>query len=283
MKHRANRANRPTASAGLPPGAVANFGTIANYGAAATSDPMAGVERVFIDGSNLLFALGRGSARESRPAMGGGPPMPAGAVIGRLRAAFPPSVIVDLVFDGRAIGGVKGRLATGLRVSYSGAETADRLIDEGVLAQLNADGPAGTWGILVVTDDRGLRNLVVSKGARVAGTAWLARRIGQSFDEAPSRGRPSGGGGPGGARGGRGPGGARGGRGPGGGGPGGGGPGPRGAGSSDGPGPRGAGSSDGPCHGRASRRGGPSIPGPKAGTTIGHRRAPRTLDLPDRD
>lgn len=215
MTRRANRRNRPMAAGRLPEAPPS--------GAAATSDPMAGVERVFIDGSNLLFALGRGPAGEHRPGMGGGPPMPAGAIIGRIRAAFPPSVIVDLVFDGRAAGGLKGRLATGLRVSYSGGETADRLIDEGVLAQLNADGPAGTWGILVVTDDRGLRNLVVSKGARVAGTAWLARRIGQSFDEAPSGSR------------------------------------------------------------RPAPRPGPSIPGPKAGTTLGHRRAPRSPDVPDRD
>ncbi|MEO8469287.1 MAG: NYN domain-containing protein [Chloroflexota bacterium] len=243
------RANRPVAPAPLP------------AGAAATSDPMAGVERVFIDGSNLLFALGRGPARENRPAMGGAPPVPPGAIIGRLRAAFPPSVIVELVFDGRALGGVNGRLATGLRVSYSGHETADRLIDEGVLAQLNADGPAGTWGILVVTDDRGLRNLVVSKGARVAGTAWLARRIGQSFDDAPSRGGP-GGRRSGGAAGGGHPGtGSRG-----------------GSGSGGGPGSGGR-----PGQGRATRRTGPSIPGPKAGTTLGHRRPPRAPDMPDRD
>lgn len=244
------RANRPVAPAPMP------------SGAAATSDPMAGVERVFIDGSNLLFALGRGPARENRPAMGGAPPLPPGAIIGRLRAAFPPAVSVELVFDGRALGGVNGRLATGLRVSYSGNETADRLIDEGVLAQLNADGPAGTWGILVVTDDRGLRNLVVSKGARVAGTAWLARRIGQSFDDAPSRG------GPGGGQRGAGSGGRSGG-------------GQRGSGSSGGPG--GAGSGGGPGQGRPTRRTGPSIPGPKAGTTLGHRRPPRAPDMPDRD
>ncbi|MES2210796.1 MAG: NYN domain-containing protein [Chloroflexota bacterium] len=190
-------------------------------GAAATADPMAGVERVFIDGSNLLFALGRGPVRERGAALTDGPPVPAGAVIGRLRAAFPPSVSVELVFDGRATGGVAGRLATGLRVSYSGRETADRLIDEGVLAQLHADGPAGTWGILVVTDDRGLRNLVQSKGARVAGTAWLARRIGQAFEDRPQRGGPA--------------------------------------------------------------RGRQAVPGPRAGTTIGHRRAPRTPNAQDRD
>lgn len=154
---------------------------------APSSDPLAGVERVFIDGSNLLFALGRGANAERAGAAGVAIPAPAGAIIGRLRAAFPPSVIVDLVFDGRPTGGVKGRLATGLRVSYSGFGSADRLIDEGVAAQLQADGPAGTWGILVVTDDRGLRDLVRSKGARTAGTAWLAGRIGRVMDERPGR------------------------------------------------------------------------------------------------
>ena len=146
-------------------------------GRTATTDPLAGVERVFVDGSNLLHALARGSSAAG--------PAPAGAVIGRLRAFFPPSVAVDLVFDGPAAGGIKGRLATGLRVSYSGRATADQVIDEGVAAQLAADGPAGTWGILVVTDDRGLRDLVNAKGARVAGTGWLMSRLGHMSGEAP--------------------------------------------------------------------------------------------------
>ncbi len=221
-------------------------------GSAASSDPMAGVERVFIDGSNLLFALGRGPVhgreRERRAGQSGAPPIPPGAVIGRLRAAFPATVSVELVFDGRATGGVAGRLATGLRVSYSGRDTADRLIDEGVLAQLNADGPAGTWGILVVTDDRGLRNLVQSKGARIAGTAWLARRIGQAVEEPPSRLR---------------------------------------SGSTRSGGPTratgtGSGGDRGAGHGSSGHRG-PGVPGPKAGTTIGHRRPPRAPDRPDRE
>ncbi len=161
---------------------------VAKVGPATLSDPMAGVERVFIDGSNLLFALGRGISRGTAISSGGAPPTPAGAIIGPLRAAFPPSVVVDLVFDGRPTGGVTGRLATGLRVSYSGFGSADRLIDEGVLAQLQADGPAGTWGILVVTDDRGLRDLVRAKGARTAGTAWLAGRIGRITHDNDRRG-----------------------------------------------------------------------------------------------
>jgi hypothetical protein len=159
----------------------------------AAGDPLAGVERVFIDGSNLLYALARGSR--------GADPAPAGAVIGRLRAAFPPSVAVDLVFDGPPSGGVTGRLATGLRVSYTGRVSADRRIDEGVAAQLAADGPAGTWGILVVTDDRGLREAVTAKGARTAGTAWLAGRIGRAVEERPRTAAGPGGGVGGGRRG----------------------------------------------------------------------------------
>ena len=160
-------------------------------GSAVNADPLAGVERVFIDGSNLLYALARGSGSRRQGGVPRGPDdgpgglAPAGAIIGRLRASFPPSVSVELVFDGPAHGGIKGRLATGLRVSYSGRASADSIIFEGVAAQLAADGPAGTWGILVVTDDRGLRDLVTARGARVAGTAWLAGRIGRIGEERP--------------------------------------------------------------------------------------------------
>jgi hypothetical protein len=208
--------------------------------AAATSDPLAGVERAFIDGSNLLHALARGIGGRG-PGTGRGPvteslPAPAGALVARMRAAFPPSVVVDLVFDGPAAGGIKGRLATGLRVSYSGRATADSVIDAGVAAQLDADGPAATWGILVVTDDRGLRDLVHAKGARTAGTAWLAGRMGRLGVEGPrddTRG---------------------------------------GAGSDARRGP-----------GATPRRGMPNPPGPKAGTTLGHRRPPRAHGPADRD
>jgi hypothetical protein len=153
-----------------------------------------------------------------------------------MRAAFPPSVAVDLVFDGPASGGIRGRLASGLRVSYSGRATADSVIEAGVAAQLDADGPAATWGILVVTDDRGLRDLVRSRGARTAGTAWLAGRMGGlGIDGAPDSRvhAPVGG--------------------------------VRRA-------PR-----------EARRRGAPSPPGPKAGTTLGHRRPLRPHDAADRD
>ena len=193
---------------------------------AATGDPLAGVERVLIDGSNLAFALARaGPGSRIRSAE----PAPMGAIVGRIRAAFPPATSVEIVFDGSARGSPNGRLATGMRVSYSGRGSADQLIDEGVAAQLAVDGPAGTWGILVVTDDRGLRDFVRAKGARVAGTAWLAGRLGrvgtaedQAADRTPgTRSRP--------------------------------------------------------------RSATPPAPLPRAGTTIGHRRPPRTPDELRRD
>jgi hypothetical protein len=102
-----------------------------------------------------------------------------------VRAAFPPAVRVDLVFDGSgdvgiARSGTFARAAQNLFVEHSGRQSADRVIDQAVEAQLRADGPAGTWGILVITDDRELRGLVQGKGARVAGTAWLAGRLGRA-------------------------------------------------------------------------------------------------------
>jgi len=223
-------------AAGRPGGRTAH-GTPAlrpGYAASPTGDPFAGVERVYIDGNNLLHALARG----------GGPPGPAGAVVGRIRAAFPPSVVVDLVFDGPPAGGIKGRLATGLRVAYSGRVSADQVIDDGVGAQLAADGPAGTWGILVITDDRGLREAVGAKGARTAGASWLAGRLGRLSVDAPA---PSGHGAGGTAGGGGG----------------------RGAG--------GAGGAGGAPGQRSHRRAAPGAvaPLPKAGTTFGHRRPPR--------
>ena len=141
-------------------------------GPSRAGDPLAGIERVLIDGSNLAYALGRAGA--------GGGARPAAALVGPLRAAFPDAVRVELVFDGPGAG-TGARIATNLFVSYSGRRPADRVIEEAVAAQLTADGPAGTWGILVVSDDRELRDLVRAKGARVAGTGWLATRLDRSL------------------------------------------------------------------------------------------------------
>jgi len=149
------------------------------------ADPLAGVELVLIDGNNLLHAL-RGRGRE-----GGGAPsgalQPASAIIGRIRSAIPPSVRVELILDGSP-SGITGRLATGMSVEYSRRSTADELILNRLTRQLDEGGPASTWPILAVTDDRALRDGVRSRGGRSAGTAWLLRRL--NGTERPIRGRP---------------------------------------------------------------------------------------------
>jgi len=143
-------------------------------------DPLAGVERVLVDGSNLAHALVRG--RRPGPA-GPGPtaqsasPLPTSAVVASLRAAFPPAVRVEVMFDGP---GTPQRVASNLFVEPAGRRSADQVIVEAVEAQLRLDGPAGTWGILVVTDDRELRGLVQARGARIAGASWLAGRLAAS-------------------------------------------------------------------------------------------------------
>jgi rRNA-processing protein FCF1 len=118
--------------------------------------------------------LGRGTAR--------GGPLPQAGILASIRAAIPMTVRVELVFDGIddvGLGrvGTSARAAQNLFVEHTGRRSADRALEAAVEAQLRADGPAGTWGILVVTDDRELRGLVQAKGARVAGTSWLASRL----------------------------------------------------------------------------------------------------------
>lgn len=148
------------------------------------ADPFAGVERVLVDGSNLAYALARdrGERHGGEQLAAGLQPRPNVAVIAAVRAVFPAGVRVEVVFDG---GGDLGagragrfaRAASNLYVEHAGRQSADRVIEGAVAAQLAADGPAGTWGVLVVTDDRELRGLVQAKGARVAGTTWLAERL----------------------------------------------------------------------------------------------------------
>ena len=80
-----------------------------------TRSPLDGTTRLLVDGTNLLYRIGR--VRAAPPA----------AVIGRLRAAVPGTVTIDLVFDG--VGhGVFGRVAQKMTVRYSGKRTADDVI-----------------------------------------------------------------------------------------------------------------------------------------------------------
>jgi hypothetical protein len=152
-------------------------------------DPLQGTDRLLVDGSNLLHALRRAPA-----AAAGAEPTPAAALIGRLRAAIPPEVGIELVLDGPPEPGMHGtRVAAGLIVRYSGRRSADQVLLGLVEDVRRAAGPheerrAAVDNILVVTDDRDLRLALTARGARTAGTRWLTGRLDRRRPASPTTG-----------------------------------------------------------------------------------------------
>ena len=140
------------------------------------SDPLSNTDWLLVDGNNLLHAL-----TTSKHAA------PRSALIGRLRGAVPISVAIDVVFDGPSESNLRGeRIASGLRVRYSGARTADAVILSLVEEVRLVDGPAATDGVLVVTNDSDLRRRLHGRGARTAGTNWLLGRLDRDPRRKPS-------------------------------------------------------------------------------------------------
>jgi len=130
--------------------------------------PYDGTDRLIIDGTNLLYRLGAGA----------GGPAPASAIVGRIRGAVPITVAIDLVFDG--VGhGVYGRLAQKMIVRYSGRKSGDDTILDLVseAAMEGGGGPAATDRVLVVTNDRDLRDKLAAKGARTVPLQWLIAKL----------------------------------------------------------------------------------------------------------
>jgi hypothetical protein len=142
-------------------------------------DPLAGVDLLVVDGSNLLHALRGESATVGPPA----------ALIGRIRGVIPAGTAIQLVFDGppdRGLG--TARIASGVGVRYSGRRSADDVILQ--LARGRADAGQLEGGLLVVTDDRELGGRLRRWAARVVGTAWLIGRLRRARLSSPSAGRP---------------------------------------------------------------------------------------------
>ncbi|HLY14372.1 MAG TPA: hypothetical protein VKR24_08475 [Candidatus Limnocylindrales bacterium] len=155
-------------------------------------DPLPGVERLLIDGTNLLYRMTRGAA--SGGTAGGAARLPAAALIGRLRAVIPPATRIELVLDGAPEHGLAGvRLANGLTVRHSGRYSADSLLDRLVADAIGSGGTPEAAArladaLLVVTDDRELGSRILRRGARVAGADWLIGRLEQTRLSAPSVG-----------------------------------------------------------------------------------------------
>ncbi|MGH2512581.1 MAG: hypothetical protein ACRDGQ_07840, partial [Candidatus Limnocylindrales bacterium] len=152
-------------------------------------DPLVGVDRLLVDGTNLLYRLGRERGR------GPEPEAPA-ALVGRLRAVIPAQTRIELVFDGAPEHGLAGvRIAHGLTVRHSGWVSADALLDRLVADAAGSGGTAAdavqaAGRLLVVTDDRALGDELRRRGARVAGAAWLIGRLARTRLSAPSAGAP---------------------------------------------------------------------------------------------
>ena len=143
-------------------------------------DPLAATRRLLVDGTNLLHALSRTS--------GAAPPA---ALVGRLRGVIPAATAIELVFDGPAERGLRNeRIASGVRVRYGGARTADAVILSLIDDVRLLDGADGTATLLVVTDDRDLRHGSRLRGARTAGSAWLLGRLDARRLASPSVGNP---------------------------------------------------------------------------------------------
>lgn len=142
------------------------------------ADPLLGVDRLLIDGSNLLHAL----ARRNGPA-------PAATLIGRLRAVIPAAIGIELVFDGPPEPGLRGeRIAAGLIVRHAGRRSADDLLVSLLDQAREVAGPAAGGGILVVTDDADLRDRLRRGGARTVRSEWLLDRLDRPRLAAPSVG-----------------------------------------------------------------------------------------------
>jgi hypothetical protein len=136
-----------------------------------------GIERLVVDGNNVLFALRRSPT-----------PLPAAALIGRLRAIVPPSVAVVVVLDGAPEHGlVSRRVASGVEVRYAGRISADEVIAR-LVEQSYPDRGLGT---LVVTDDIELSNSIRRAGGRTVGNRWLIGRLESQRLSAPAIGRPA--------------------------------------------------------------------------------------------
>ena len=136
-----------------------------------------GISRLIVDGTNFTHFLSRSAT-----------PVPAVALIGRLRSVVPPGVAVMVVLDGSPeYGLVTRQVASGVEVRYAGREPADALISR-LADDPSPDRRAGT---LVVTDDIELSGFVRKAGGRTVRNAWLVDRLGRQRLSAPAAGRPA--------------------------------------------------------------------------------------------
>lgn len=124
------------------------------------SGPFAGVERLLIDGNNLLHRVS-----------GGVDPGALRGLLARLQNALPPHVQAVLMLDGHSAPSTsrQQKVAANLEIRHSGSISADD-------ALLNLVRERPGWTTLV-SDDRALRDKARSLGAHTERLAWLEERL----------------------------------------------------------------------------------------------------------
>lgn len=146
--------------------------------------PLDGIERLIIDGTNVLHAME--SAAEAPPAA---------TLVGRLRAAIPAEVRIVLVLDGPPAPGLATRrLASGIELRHSGRRTADAVILDLVTGRYPAThgpAPAAPAATLVCSNDRELAYRARRLGTQSIGASWLIERLSGTRLSAPTAGRPT--------------------------------------------------------------------------------------------
>ncbi|CAN5613448.1 hypothetical protein BH23CHL7_BH23CHL7_07650 [soil metagenome] len=123
-------------------------------------DPLAGVELLLVDGNNLLH-------RES----GGAGSGPVRGLLARLQSAIRAPVHTIVVLDGYPAPSSRtvSKVGPRLELRHAGSRSADDLI-----VQLATAHPAAVRaGVVVVSDDRALRDRCRTSGARTERLAWL--------------------------------------------------------------------------------------------------------------
>lgn len=123
------------------------------------SAELADLERLLVDGNNLLHRL--------RAGVGG----PAVRILAaQLRGRLPPTLETVLMLDGHAAPGVPRvqKLGPSLAVWHAGGSA-----DEALLALVTSSDKAARWRTVVVTDDRALTERVRMAGGRTRRLEWL--------------------------------------------------------------------------------------------------------------
>jgi rRNA-processing protein FCF1 len=122
--------------------------------------PLEGVDRLLIDGNNLLHRVS-----------GNVDPGSIRLLLARLSGVLPTTLPTVVMLDGHAASGTdrRQRIRRGLEIHHAGSLTAD----EALLNIVRDASPRNRAGVFLVTDDRALTDKARHLGARTKRLDWL--------------------------------------------------------------------------------------------------------------